>query len=271
MNRDINLNSKEWCDLVFEGKNREYGAYTLRRTSAKRHLMSLMITAACALSLLFLSKIQAKNTKDGTDALEQRIIVLNTLINEVKEENNIKPEAPKEIPEVKTTMKLTSLIKIEKAENIKPEDELKPQTELNNAPAIGTDNVKGTDNPNAAHPNEVDLGSITGKGSTDEIKEFVEIMPQFPGGDKAMLEFLQKNLRYPVTAIEVGTQGRVVLRFVVGKDGLISNVEVVRSLDPSCDREAIRVVKSMPKWIPGRQNGNPANVYFSLPVRFQLN
>lgn len=100
--------------------------------------------------------------------------------------------------------------------------------------------------------------------------EAVEQMPTFPGGETELMKFIRDNLKYPVIAQENGIQGRVILRFVVSKTGAIDNVTVLRSLDPTCDKEAIRVVKSMPKWIPGKQNGNNVPVYFTLPVVFKL-
>jgi len=85
-----------------------------------------------------------------------------------------------------------------------------------------------------------------------------------------LLKWLSENINYPPIASEQGIQGRVSLRFVVTPDGSVEQVEVVKSLDPSCDREAVNKVKKMPKWVPGRQNGNPVSVYYNLPVRFQL-
>lgn len=98
----------------------------------------------------------------------------------------------------------------------------------------------------------------------------VEQMPQFPGGQVEMNKYISENLQYPKVAKDNGIQGRVVLRFVVDKDGSISDVQVVRSLDPSCDKEAVRVIKSMPKWNPGKQNGREVPVYFTLPVTFKI-
>ncbi len=100
--------------------------------------------------------------------------------------------------------------------------------------------------------------------------DYVEQMPTFPGGDAARNEFLSRTIRYPAAAEENGIQGRVVVQFVVEKDGSISNVNVVRSVDPSLDKEAIRVVKAMPRWIPGKQNGSPVRCKFTLPVSFKL-
>jgi TonB family protein len=105
---------------------------------------------------------------------------------------------------------------------------------------------------------------------TTAIYDHVEQMPSFPGGDKALYKWFETNLKYPDASIKDSIQGRVVVRFVVRKDGSISDVEILRSLDPSCDKEAVRVIKNMPKWIPGKQNGKNVDVYFTLPILFKL-
>lgn len=98
----------------------------------------------------------------------------------------------------------------------------------------------------------------------------VEQMPSFPGGESEMMKFISTNLKYPVIAMENGIEGKVIVGFTVKKDGSISNALVLRGLDPSCDREALRVVRMMPKWIPAKQNGQPAEVSYSIPVRYKL-
>ncbi|MCQ2348584.1 MAG: energy transducer TonB [Paludibacteraceae bacterium] len=98
----------------------------------------------------------------------------------------------------------------------------------------------------------------------------VENNPEFPGGTQAMMKYLSENIKYPVIAQENGIQGRVICQFVVNKDGSIVDINVVRSVDPSLDKEAIRVIKSMPKWKPGKQRGKPVRVKFTLPVVFRL-
>ena len=95
-------------------------------------------------------------------------------------------------------------------------------------------------------------------------------MPQFPGGPSALFEYLSNNLQYPVVAEENGVQGRVIVTFIVEKDGSISNAKVVKAVDPSLDKEAIRLVESMPNWIPGKQNGEPVRVKYTVPVTFRL-
>ena len=102
------------------------------------------------------------------------------------------------------------------------------------------------------------------------IFQVVEKMPQFPGGPQALFEYLSKNIRYPVIAQENGLQGRVICQFVVNSDGSIVDIVVVRSVDPSLDKEAVRVIESMPKWQPGEQRGKAVRVKYTLPVNFRL-
>ncbi len=103
-----------------------------------------------------------------------------------------------------------------------------------------------------------------------EIFQIVEEMPSFPGGDQKMLEYIAKNIKYPQIARESGIQGRVFISFVVEPDGSVSNVKVLRGIGGGCDEEAMRVVKSMPKWKPGKQRGKPVRVSYNLPVNFRL-
>ncbi|MFO7873864.1 MAG: energy transducer TonB [Bacteroidales bacterium] len=105
----------------------------------------------------------------------------------------------------------------------------------------------------------------------DEIFMVVEDQPQFPGGEEARQRFLEENLRYPQMAREAGIQGTVFVTFVVEPDGSVSNVEILRGIGGGCDEEAIRVVKQMPKWEPGRQRGQAVRVQFNMPIRFRLN
>lgn len=103
------------------------------------------------------------------------------------------------------------------------------------------------------------------------IFKIVETMPEFPGGQQALFKYLSENVKYPVIAQENGIQGRVICQFTVNKDGSIVDVEVVRSGgDPSLDKEAIRVIKSMPKWHPGKQRGKAVRVKYTIPVSFKL-
>lgn len=105
----------------------------------------------------------------------------------------------------------------------------------------------------------------------DMVFDVVEVMPQFPGGQIAMLKYIMENMKYPEQAMKEGIQGRVAVRFIVEKDGSISDVKPILSVHPLLNKEAVRVVESMPKWSPGKQNGKPVRVRFNLPVMFKLN
>lgn len=105
----------------------------------------------------------------------------------------------------------------------------------------------------------------------DMVFDVVEVMPQYPGGQIAMLKYIMENMKYPKQAMKEGIQGRVAVRFIVEKDGSISDVKPILSVHPLLNKEAVRVVKSMPKWTPGKQNGKPVRVRFNLPIMFKLN
>ena len=113
-------------------------------------------------------------------------------------------------------------------------------------------------------------GFVQQIGTPQEVFNVVEKMPEFEGGGANMLEYLRKNIKYPVEAIKNGAQGRVIVQFVVNKDGSIVDANVVKSVSPELDAEALRVVQSMPKWIPGEQRGEKVRVQFTLPVQFKL-
>ena len=98
----------------------------------------------------------------------------------------------------------------------------------------------------------------------------VEHMPMYPGGEEELLKFIHDNLHYPKVAAEVGIEGRVTIRFVVNRIGEVTDVKVIRGIDPSCDAEAVRVIKMMPNWTPGRQNGKNVSVYYTLPIVYKL-
>ena len=107
--------------------------------------------------------------------------------------------------------------------------------------------------------------------SSQQIFMVVEEMPEFPGGQAALMSFIAKSIKYPVVAQENGIQGRVTCSFVVNKDGSIVDAEVIRGIDPSLDKEALRVINTMPKWKPGKQRGKPVRVKFTVPINFRLN
>ncbi len=123
---------------------------------------------------------------------------------------------------------------------------------------------------------EVDIPETEKEVITDNISNgekplvTVEQMPSFKGGEAEMLKFISNNMKYPASAKENGIQGRVTVRFVITSAGKITDVQIIRGIDPACDKEAIRIVKSMPDWEPGKQNGKAVSVYYTLPIKFSL-
>ena len=115
-----------------------------------------------------------------------------------------------------------------------------------------------------------DTAQFKNAESTEKMYVVVEQMPAFPGGDAALMKYLSENIKYPEAAEKAGEQGRVVVNFIVEKDGAISNVNVVRSVTPTLDAEAVRVIKAMPKWVPGKQDGQFVRVKYNVPVSFRL-
>jgi protein TonB len=184
------------------------------------------------------------------------------------EQQIVQQEAPPP-PKLKEAIKFTAPV-IDK--NATEEDEIKTQEEITKSEAIiFNQDIEGSKDADAVDPNTLDkVEKVTAEVVVQKPFDIAEVMPSFPGGEKELMKFLNDNLKYPVVDMEQGTQGRVVLRFVVGIDGHISEVTIQRSLSPTTDKEAVRVVRAMPKWIPGRQNGKPVPVYYSLPVRFKL-
>ena len=150
---------------------------------------------------------------------------------------------------------------------------MKSQDEIMNSKvAVGFANVVGNDESGEVLKAKEVLVTEPVKPKEEENKVFdvVEQMPSFPGGMSALMAYLQKSIKYPPVAEENGIQGRVICTFVVERDGSVTDVRVAKSVDPSLDKEAVRVVSAMPKWIPGKQNGQSVRVKYTLPVTFRL-
>ncbi len=273
----IDLISNEWTDLVFEGRNQAYGAYKLRKGTAKRNVWALIIVGLAAALLylgLQLQKMAEANKKvENTQAVE--LAKLNTEKKEAKVEKKeiIKQEPEKVVEQVKSSVKFTAPV-IKKDSEVKEEDEIKLDEVQKSDKAVGAFTVEGNDEVGGAvlKAKEDIAAPEPPKHVVEETKIFtvVEQMPMFPGGDGALMGYLRDNIHYPTVAAENGVQGRVVVGFVVERDGSITDVNILRGVDPSLDREAMRVVKSMPKWTPGKQNGSAVRVKYQVPVSFRL-
>ena len=277
----IDLIDNKWSDLMFENRNKEYGAYVLRRQTGRRNVASIL--AVLLLFACVMVYMVAKNAYDEYQKAHQvhdQVTELSALKQEKKKEAKVErkeivkqQEVEKVVEKVKSSVKFTAPV-IKKDDEVKPEDELKTQEEIMDSKvAVGFANVVGNDeNGEVLKAKEV-IATEPVKPKEEENKVFdvVEQMPSFPGGNAALMNYLGQNIKYPVIAEENGIQGRVIVQFVVGKDGHISDVRVAKSVDPSLDKEAVRVVKGMPRWIPGKQNGQAVTVRYTLHVTFRLN
>ncbi|WP_302064190.1 energy transducer TonB, partial [uncultured Duncaniella sp.] len=278
MAKDVDLSSSEWIDLIFEGKNKNFGAYTLRKASAKRHnramLVILVVLFIVALLGLLANTVLQKNDARPEDQVEQALIDYSTEDveddePEEPEQQRVEEQLPEALPEeILNTVKATELAIVrdeEVVEEIKSQDELK-DTDT----AVGTtDFDKGTDDLNVVreHKNEVIVEEKKPEPVDDnKVFDVVEQKPQFPGGEAALLKYVAEHIRYPAMAQENNIQGRVVVQFVVTKTGAVGEVKVVRGKDPDLDKEAVRVVKSLPKFVPGKMNGHAVNVWYTLPI-----
>ena len=273
----IDLISNEWTDLVFEGRNHAYGAYKLRKGTSKRNIWSLIIVAVAAV-LLFLGlqlqkMAEANKTVENTQAVELAKLQDKKKEAKVEKKEVVKQEPEKVVEQVKSSVKFTAPV-IKKDSEVKEEDEIKLDEVQKSDKAVGSFNVEGNDEVGGAvlKAKEEIAAPEPPKHVVEETKIFtvVEQMPMFPGGDGALMSYLSQNIHYPTIAAENGVQGRVVVGFVVERDGSITDVNILRGVDPSLDKEAMRVVKSMPKWTPGKQNGSAVRVKYQVPVSFRL-
>ena len=281
MAQDVDLSSREWRDLVFEGRNQEYGAYDLRKNSDKRHNKS-MILVIIALALIIVVGLTFNTVsnfifqEDIKDEANQELVNVNMAAEEEEEEEEeqerVEMEQPEALPEeILNTIKVTELAIVEDSE-VTPEDEIKSQDELKETQtAFGQTNFdQGTDDRNVVREHKEEIIVEEKKPEKEEVFRAVEQMPQFPGGDAELMKFLRDNIVYPAMAQENNVQGKVIVQFVVTKTGDIGEVKVVKSVDRDLDNEAVRLVKKLPKFIPGRMNGQAVNVWYTLPVQFKL-
>ncbi len=278
MAKDVNLTSEKWIDLIFEGRNKDYGAYTLRKNSPKRHSYAFIIVLIMVI-LTVVSFVTYNKIKEVIEERRESMTEVNQLSNieldapeeEIPEEQQVKQyEAPPPV-ELKKTIQFT-VPEIKKDEEVPEEQKMKSQDELTETDTqISIADVEGTDDETGIDIADLEKNQVIVEEKVEEkIFEIVESPPSFPGGDQAMYKFISENLNYPTIAEENGISGRVICQFVVGKDGSIQDVKVVRGQDRSLDAEAIRVIKSMPKWIPGKQAGKTVKVKYTLPIMFQL-
>lgn len=286
MANNVDLTSKEWRDLVFENKNKDFGAYQLRKNSDKRHnlavlwtLIGLVIIALGIWAWVGVSDyLERKAMEEALEAEKMSQVELQNDQVEEEEQEEQKYEEEKK-PEVVQEEVAASVQQTQIA--IVPPNEVKNEVrdvieQQENTTTVGTVNQEGSDDVDrhetvAAQvklPEPVVVEEKPKpKDEPEKVFEAVEQQAQFKGN---VNKWLSTHLNYPPEAVDAGVEGKVIVRFIVERDGSISGVTVLKSVDRSLDREAMRVVKSMPKWQPGKNNGVAVRSYFTLPVVFRL-
>lgn len=254
-------------DLVFEFRNKNYGAYFLRKIYNRNLITSAGV--ATGLFLLFIAIPTIINAISSAKTEDKKIDLSEVDLAPPPPEDKTEPPPP----EVEPPPPLKSTIQFTPPEPV--EDNKVTETRMTT-----TDDLKDLDISNKTEEgdkNGVDrslLDENVGKGPVqqedNQVYTYVEQMPEFPGGEAKLLKYLADNIKYPPMASENDIQGRVIIEFVVGADGKIKDAKVAKGIGFGCDEEALRVVKSMPPWNPGKQNGRSVNVNYRVPVKFTL-
>ena len=286
--RNVDLTSKEWRDIVFADKNQDFGAYQLRKNSDKRHNMAVLFTliglAVVFVMILVYAKYSDYRAEQEAIALQEqreKMAAAELLQEEQNDEPEPEPEPEEqkfeqpeiEVPEeVLATVQVTQIAIVD-ADKVQNEVMDKEEQKEDNT-ARGVVNQEGSDDADKFKAVQeqviVKEPEPEVKPKEEEIFTAVEQQAEFPGGIAALMKWLNQNIRYPEQAAANDIQGRVIVKFVVEKDGSIGAVEILKGVDKDLDREALRVVKKMPKWQPGKNNGVAVRSYFNLPVTFKL-
>ncbi len=251
-------------EVVFEHRNREYGAYFLRKTYKKR------LNKAMTIGIIFLLiatvgpfiyySSAAGRTKEDTKDVKIELIDIQK-----PDEDAPPPPPPPPPPPAIEQVKFTAPVVVDSVEegnkvDLGTVDDLKNQVSNENLDTAKITVVK-----------QEEKQEVVVEEKKQEAFMIVEEMPEFPGGAGELHKFIAQNIQYPPAARENGIQGKVYVRFVVTSDGSIDQISIVRKVDDLLEAEAIRVIKAMPKWKPGKQRGQPVNVWYTAPIIFVLN
>jgi protein TonB len=254
------LQNKSWDEIIFQDRNRDYGAYVLRKGYATNVAVGIAITILVVTLILlgpFLSTWLGTNEHAG--ALPRKKLVYSELSvpPPIDKPRPLPPSV--QLPKLKHVLKFVppKVVKEEVAQQIATLEEIKSND-------TGATEVDG--------PTEVVFEEPVADVVADDNELFtvVDQQPEFEGGYAAMMAFVKANMKYPANARRMRTEGTVHVSFIVSKTGAISEVQVLRGFMTECDREAVRVVNLMPGWKPGRQNGRNVNVRFILTLKFKL-
>ncbi len=265
-------NAKTLDDMVFENRNKEYGAFMLRKNYSK-YLTRAALTGIGIFGGLVLAAWSFNQfaATEETQMVDIDLSALKEKKEEKKEEVKIEEKKPEEKkPEIKQIKFVPPEPKLDeevKNEEPPPEDKEVEKAVISSQTVEGEDAVGIAEAPPVVEaPKEVEIE----KPKEEEIFTSVEQNPEFPGGNIEALKYIAKNIKYPSAAQRANVSGKVFIKFVVERDGSIGDVQILKGIGFGCDEEAQRVIKGMPKWSPGKQNGRNVRVWFTLPVNYQL-
>ena len=244
-------------DLVFEKRNKEYGAYILRKKYRTNIIYSLLIGMTIMGTAVIMPFMNARAIENRNKVSERLVEIKMENLDQANETVVPPPPPPSPPSDVVQQAKYVPPVVVD---SVKPEETIfmtadEAQVEIQNEEAVEVvemvrEEVKEEEEP--------------------EVFVVVEEMPLFPGGIVELLKYISEHLEYPAVAMENNIQGRVIVQFCVTPSGGISKVSLLRSVDPELDAEAIRVVKTLPSFKPGKQGGKPVPVWFQVPITFQL-
>jgi protein TonB len=250
-------------DILFDNRNKNYGAYTLRRSYNKIMMTSLSCTLFVALCFSFFQFLH--HTKKET-ALTVNIIPPDAVLIKLPD---VKPLPVEQTAVHKNqVINSTPVIAPDKQANLPPTTDELEKADIGSFKSSGTDDIGIIQPPAEEHGNGSQVSQLTAKIAEDKPVAFAEVMPEFPGGTDALIKFILKNIHQPGD-LQAGEAIKVIASFVVSKTGNIENIKIVNAGRPDLNKEVLRVINKMPLWKPGLQNGKPVSVYFNLPVTFQ--
>lgn len=251
------------ANLVFEKRNKNYGGYFIRVYYPERIFRAFLFAVFGFVILVSAPVMMEKYFSHSASVANPDRDYVITLIQPPAIDKPIIPPSIQKEEIKKQLTKTTEWIRPKVVDDIQNTDDVKSQEELSKT-TLGTETIKTDDTE------EIKIETVLPPVDNKTYNGWeVQEMPIFPGGDKALVKYLH-GIRYPRPAIDEGIKGTVYVSFVVDKEGKIVNAKVVKGIGWGCDEEAIRVVKAMPLWKPGKQNGNPVPVQFNLPVNFNL-
>ena len=271
MAKDINTNSKEWCDIVFEGKNKKYGAYQIRLSSSKRHVWSFFIgiaTIALLASLPYLIErieFYLFQHSDKNYVIEDYAYISENLteVELTKLSRQYIPNADqKEIEIEPSESKPKKVINKDLLVPVIVEDAVMDESYIKDLMGEDTKVPEEDDNQ---QPEEKKAAEME-----DGLYLVVDVMPSFPGGEAGLMDYIYRNLRYPAQAKKERIESSVICTFIIDANGNVTDVEITQSAHPLLNSEAVRLIKSLPKWKPAQHKGKPIKVKYFLPIVFRL-